>query len=166
MVKKIIIEKTLKRLRRLFMTRAGDSRDQLLYSKLAILEFCGWIEDSMDDIVNKYTNRKLKMPENVQYFTKEIVKHISGFEYNLHFRKLMVGAVGIVRLEVIERNIDVSILAPFKATLNALKLIRDPLAHTHLIGIIQIDSPDMILRYLEIVYKGLKEYERGLGVRP
>lgn len=160
MVKKIIIEQTLKRLRRLFMARAGDPRDQLLYSKLAILEFCGWIEDSMDDIVNKYTVRKLKLPENVQYFEKQIVKRIYGFEYNLHFRKLMIGAVGIVRLEKIEKNIGASVLAPFEATLNILKARRDTLAHHHLIGIVHIEPPETLLRYLEIVYKGLKEYER------
>ena len=145
MVKKIIIEKTLKRLRGLFMTRAGDPRDQLLYSKLAILEFCGWIEDEMDDIVNKYTARKLKLPENVKYFKEEIVGRIYGFEYNSHFRKLMVGAVGIVRLEKIEKNIDASVLAPFKATLNTLRVRRDALAHHHIIVIIKIEPPDTLL---------------------
>ena len=39
--------------------RATSTRDSLFYSKLAILELCGWIEESMDDIVLRCACRHL-----------------------------------------------------------------------------------------------------------
>lgn len=50
MIVKGTIYKTLKDLDRLF-TKETDPKKQLFYSKLALMELCGWIEVTMDNIV-------------------------------------------------------------------------------------------------------------------
>ena len=45
--------------------KSKTSRDASYYSKLAILELCGWIEMSIDDCIVRSANRILKDTEIV-----------------------------------------------------------------------------------------------------
>ena len=44
-----------------------NDKQAIYYSKLALLELCGWIEESMDDIIRRYSNPKLKGKDNKEY---------------------------------------------------------------------------------------------------
>ena len=37
--------------------KAATLKDSLFYSKLAVLELCGWIEESMDDVILRCARR-------------------------------------------------------------------------------------------------------------
>ena len=58
-----------------------SKKESLFYSKLAVLELCGWIEESMDDVVLRCARRHLKDQANITYVQNEIVKRTHGFDY-------------------------------------------------------------------------------------
>ena len=60
-----------------------------MYSKIAMLEMCGWIEQAMDDIVLSLVQRHLTIPENTKRFKDRAVQDTHGFEYISHFRPLL-----------------------------------------------------------------------------
>ena len=66
------------------------TKESLFYSKLAVLELCGWIEESMDDIVLRCARRHLKDQANIDYVHEDIVKRTYGFDYQRHFRRMLM----------------------------------------------------------------------------
>lgn len=156
MVAKTNIERTLKQLNNLY-NDSRNARAELYYSKLATIELCGWIEESMDDIVLKCSTRMVKELENRKYVTSQ-VKRTYGFEYDQHFRKMLLCVFGIWYLEKIEKKAQ--LLPQLKSTLMRLKEVRNRSAHTHIKGVMPtIDSPSVTLRDFYNIYNGLKEIE-------
>lgn len=159
MVAKSYILFNLRRLNSLYQN-SHNPKNSLFYSKLAILELCGWIEESMDDIVLKCAKRKLKNPTYFRDTKNFIDKKIHGFHYNNHFRSMLVQLVGVIQLESIENKIDPTTFQNFKSVLGLLKIRRDNEAHSHLKGIARtIDAPSVTLNNCLDVYQGLKCFE-------
>ena len=71
-----------------------------LYSKIALLELCGWLEQSLDHIVLDYTIPKLT-GESVSEF-KDRIDDFYGFEYKKHFRNMLIQAIGFIKVEELE----------------------------------------------------------------
>jgi hypothetical protein len=65
---------------------AKTAKDAQFFAKLAILELCGWIEESMDDIILRWGRKQLKETANLNYCEKDIVKRTYGFDYDVNFR--------------------------------------------------------------------------------
>ena len=63
MIAKSYILKNLKALDKHFIN-TNSSKDSLFYSKLALLELCGWIEESIGYIVLRCADRKLNDNKN------------------------------------------------------------------------------------------------------
>lgn len=161
MVGKSSILSNLSIINRLF-NKTLSPKEALFYSKLAILELCGWIEESMDDIVKNCANRKLRNSNNIE-FLKEIIKKVHSFDYHNNFRKMLMQVIGLIRLETIESRVDQTKLQHMQAALNALKSQRDPVAHTHIKGItLRIDAPSVTKQRFMDVYEGLKNFEHEL----
>jgi cystathionine beta-lyase family protein involved in aluminum resistance len=161
MVSKSYIYSNLKQLDVLY-NQARTQKEKLYYSKLAMLELCGWIEESMDDIIKKCANRVLKVEKNKKYVA-DIIKKTNGFGYDEHFRRMLISVVGLVSIEKIEKKVDPSKYCQFTAALNNLKSARNREAHTHLKGTTRIvDSPSLTIGNFQHVYEGLKEFETKL----
>lgn len=142
--------------------RTTSAKDQLYFSKLAILELCGWLEESIDSIVENHASKKLKGNQNLQ-FIKDKIKFTYGFGYDKNFKPLMVNLVGIVVFEQIENSVDATKLALFVSTLTTLVTKRNSEAHTHLKGIAKsIDAPSVTITYFTPLYNGLIEFENAL----
>lgn len=153
------ILETLKILDKKYNSAVGV-KEPLLYSKLAIIELCGWIEESMDDIVIRCARRHLKNNDNIKYVKNEIVKRTYGFQYELHFRRMLIQLLGIINVERIEKNIDINKREEFKTTLNTLKDPRNSGAHPHVKGILRhIDTPSVTLGHFVSPYEGLIEFD-------
>ena len=90
----------------------------VLYSKLAVIEFCGWIEKTLDEIIKEYINNKLALQENKNYIESNIIKQTHGFSYENHFRKMFVNTIGIKNFENLEDDLE-----PNNASLTQLKAI-------------------------------------------
>ena len=77
-----------------YFDRAKSQREALFLSKLAILELCGWIEDSMDDVIQRCANKHLNEKGNLKHVEKSIIKVTHGFDYDLHFRNMLIKLIG------------------------------------------------------------------------
>lgn len=162
MIGKASIIQNLNTLERLY-NNSTSVREALFYSKLAILELCGWIEESMDDIVLRCANRNLRVRQNRSFVENTIIERVHGFDYNNHFRAMLMRVVGLITLEKVERRIDQRKLQVMQAALGILKTHRNTEAHTHLKGMTRrLDAPSVSKRRFIEVYGGLKNFEDEL----
>lgn len=162
MVARSYIENNLRQLNQLYIM-AANQKKELYYSKLAVLELCGWIEESMDNLVQKCANRVLKQQNNKDYIAKNIIKPTYGFEYEKHFKKMLISVVGLMTIEKVEAKVDPVKYTRLKSALGNLKIARDKEAHTHLKGVTRtVDSPSVTLNNFIHVYEGLKDFEENL----
>jgi hypothetical protein len=143
---------------------AKTQKHGIYFSKLAILELCGWIEISMDEVITMHCNRHVAERKNTNYVS-DVVKKTYGFDYELNFRKMLINLIGIVTCEKIEAQIPVAVHTRFLAQLKSLKIVRNSLAHTYLKGparTIWIDAPSVTMARFNEIYYGLKEFEQKL----
>ena len=144
--------------------KASSERESFFCSKLAILELCGWIEESMDDVVLRCAIRHLRKDANVNFVRKIIIKRTYGFDYELNFRRMLIQLLGLINVEKIEKSVDQNKHIQLKATLKALKTVRDSEAHTHIKGVTRsINAPSATLNQFPALYDGLMEYDRTIG---
>ena len=142
---------------------ATNLKKSLFYSKLAVLELCGWVEESMDDVVLRCARRHLKNQANIKYVQNEIVRRRHGFDYQYHFRRMLIQLLGIINVERIEKCVDQNKRLNLMATLEALKKVRDAEAHTHIKGVTrQINAPSVTLGQFTALYDGLVEFDATL----
>jgi len=130
---------------------------------LAILELCGWIEQSMDDLILKNAKKYLENKANFDFVKAEVVKRTYSFDYNNHFRKMLMNIIGIINVERLEKKLDKSKFIPLEANLRRLKKCRDNEAHTHIKNTTKsLDAPSATIRNFQIVYDGLKDIQYKL----
>jgi len=161
MISKNKIIRNLTKLNRLYLNSTNGLNNEF-YSKLAILELCGWIEESMDSIILCSAKRKLHKNSNNQ-FVREIVKINYGFEYEKNFCKVLKQVIGVIGVEKLESTVDPVVFTQFKSALSSLKSIRDNQAHTHTIGTARsLNAPSWTLHQMVPVYNGLKNINNSL----
>lgn len=135
MIAKSYIESTLKELDKLY-NQASSQKKAIYFSKLAVIELCGWIEETVDEIILRHANRKLKNNDNKTYCKERIIKNNYGFQYLQNIRPMLISLIGLISVEKLEdeleKNAQITIL---KNNLGNLKLSRNEAAHTHLKGI-------------------------------
>lgn len=161
MIAKTYIQENLRRLD-VRHSHTSDIKLSFYYAKLAILELCGWIEMSMDDIVMRHCNRKLVIGANKKFMEKDVVSRTYGFDYDRHFRMMLIKLIGMVGTEQLESTLDALLQAKFKAELQSLKAIRDLLAHTYAKNSPPIDAPSRTRARFVPLYEGLQAYDRAL----
>lgn len=162
MIARGYMQDNLTRLDGLFR-RARTTKEAQFYSKLAVLELCGWIEESMDDVVLRCAVRCLRVSANRKYVEDDIVARTYGFEYKKHFRSMLARVVGLLQVEKIERKLDPTVHARFTSTLGTLSTVRNAEAHTHLKGVTRvINAPSVTLGHFSDIYAGLAAYDRVL----
>lgn len=139
--------------------KARSAKEALFCSKLAILELCGWIEESMDDVIRRCANRKLENNDNRKYCETDIIGKNYGFDY-LSFRSMLIRLMGLVAVEALERKVDARKYATLKATLSSLKQTRNSEAHTHIKGGTRtLNAPSLTIAHFHLLYDGLQEFE-------
>ena len=146
-----------------FYNKSSSGKKGLFFSKLAILELCGWIEESMDDIVRRSSIRKLNNANNRSFIEKSVIKRTYGFEYNSHFRNMLIDLIGIINVEKLENKLDPVKFQLMTSTLDTLKIIRNTEAHTHIKGITKrIDAPSLTKSRFLPIFEGLKDIDLKL----
>lgn len=162
-VKKHILA-TIVRLNRLY--DSAPPIEATYYSKLAIIELCGWIELSMDNIAEHFGNKKLKTRPFQDSFRTLIEKNY-GFAYKRNFRNVLSKTIGLHNMEKIESkiNADGGIIV-LDSTLEILGNLRNDAAHTHIGTTTTYQSPSVTISQLEIVYPILKKFSKEIkGVK-
>ena len=84
------IDSTLKSLDRWFNEPSEGSDRPKLISKLALLELCGWLEVRFDAMIFHADSLTI----NDAKWTEKMAKSVSGFDYEKHFRGMLVNLVG------------------------------------------------------------------------
>ncbi len=117
----------------------------------------------MDDVVLRCACRHLKDRENLKFVRKEIIKRTHGFEYQQHFRRMLIQLLGVINVERIEKSVDQNKRMKLLATLNVLKTVRNTEAHTHIKGVTRhINAPSITLSQFPALYEGLMEFDATL----
>lgn len=118
---------------------------QILYSKLALLELCGWIEVSFDAILNEYIDKQQLMKKDSEYI-KEFIQNNWGFHYDKNVFSIFCHTIGIVLWDSLQSKINTDgKLELLKSTLNNFTKKRGIAAHTNISVTQTYDSPSTIL---------------------
>ena len=161
MVVKQHILVNIKRLDKLY--NSASTTEATYYSKLAIIELCGWIEFSMDNIAKNFANRHLKTLPYQNSF-QALINSNYGFEYKNNFRKMLNQTIGLHNMEQLELPlIATGEIAILDATLDSLKVLRNDAAHTFIGATTTYQAPSVTKAQLEVIYPILKKI--GTSVR-
>lgn len=161
MVVKNHILTTIKKLDRLY--NSTPVNEATYYSKLAIIELCGWIELSMDNIAENFVNRYVKTAEFKKKFKQTKDKN-NGFDYENNFSKMLIQTIGLHNMEKVETIIVSPVeLTILKANLESLKKLRNDAAHTFIGTTTTYQAPSVTKSQLESIYPILKKI--GIGIK-
>jgi len=106
--------------------------DPIFFSKLATLEYCGWIEESFDKIVRRSVKGQLQTTAFKDSLEGSI-KSTYGFQYVRHFKPLLTKAIGLKKMEEVEKHLKhTGQFEALKGALETIKEQRDDAAHTWL----------------------------------
>lgn len=161
------IEKTLEWLEECYdRSKNADIEESKIYSKIAILELSGWVEESMDDIIWNLADKKLDS-NKAKKRLKKTISNVNSFTYEKHFSEMLRKAIGVINKEAIEKKIrdrTDGTLIKFENALKKLYSERNPLAHTFSQGKQEyIDSPSMVKKYYEDICFGLRVFEEEIA---
>jgi hypothetical protein len=153
-VKKHILN-NIQKLDRLY--NSAPTAEATYYSKLAIIELCGWIELSMDNIADNFATRHLTCTPFKDMFSS-IKNGTYGFEYKKNFRKMLSSTIGLHNMQSIELSLTTTgEIAILDATLSSLKTLRDNAAHTFIDATTTYQAPSTTKSQLLIIYPILKK---------
>lgn len=162
MIAKSYIEKNLKEFDRRFLA-SRTQKEPLYFSKLAVLELCGWIELSIDDLVRRSVRKGVQDLVILDNFEDKVIQKNYGFHYSKNFRPILCAAIGEILVAKVERLVDPLQKQRLESELNTLTKNRNSLAHTYLKGIThQIDAPSRTIARYGHVYAGLKAFEKRI----
>lgn len=114
-----------------YMSTPDPDMPQLL-SKLAILEFCGWLEVSIDSILYDYLDSHL-IDTNGKRIIKGFVKDVYGFSFERHIYKVFSLVVGSNNWENIFDTLSATDKSNFESIVDTYSQIRNKVAHCNTI---------------------------------
>jgi len=131
---------------------------------LAIIELCGWIEISLDEIFETNAPKFANQRRYSKKFAGQLDKTY-GFHEVSHLQPLIIALVGYSGLEQLEASCDRRLMGGLHRNLNELTDMRNRLAHTYIKGFgVTIESPQLILGRLEHVANGLDHFAEQLDL--
>lgn len=132
MIFKKNITKNLKKLDKLYKASTSLSPEEtIFYSKLAVLEYCGWIEYAFDNIARRSVKGKLKTQQFKTIFENRVIGNNHGFQYKENFRPMLVSTLGLIEAEKIESLLEKNGYLPILISeLDNMKSYRNNAAHT------------------------------------
>lgn len=162
MVSRYYITRNLKSLNQMY-SRSKTQAEPLYFSKLAIIELCGWIEVSIDKIFETCSPKLVRASCHQKNITDRI-NRTYGFSQKKHLQPLINTLIGYNGLEKLETSCDLRLLEALNRNLNELSNMRNMLAHTYIKGFtITVESPQLKLRRLDHVANGLDHLEEKIG---
>lgn len=138
---------------------SANPQDSIYYSKLAVLEYCGWLEESFDLIVRRALKGKLRTQPYKQMLEDGVIGNNYGFQYKENLRPMLIRAVGLSRMESLETSLNRSGMLPVLISeLESVKNDRNSAAHTWINGPTRTyPAPSVTKARLEKVYPIAKE---------
>ncbi|OFO73635.1 hypothetical protein HMPREF2983_00385 [Prevotella sp. HMSC077E09] len=148
MVNYVDIENTLNYLDSTYLASMSDPLLPILLSKTALIEFSGWIEQSMDQILYDYLDSHICETYIIKYIKDQIKKNY-GFKYENNILRILSITIGAYNLENVLNKININLL---KTLLDKYSNKRNNAAHTHTLGTTTTyDAPSVILNDFKCV---------------
>ena len=97
MVNYVDIENTLNYLDSTYLASMSDPLLPILLSKTALIEFSGWIEQSMDQILYDYLDSHICETYIIKYIKDQIKKNY-GFKYENNILRILSITIGAYNL--------------------------------------------------------------------
>ena len=136
------IENTLVNLDSTYLNSMSDPILPILLSKTALIEFSGWIEQSIDQILYDYLDNHIVDDNMNKYIRNQITKNY-GFKYENNILKILSITTGAYNLENVLDRININ---QFKTLVDGYSDKRNNAAHTHTAGTTTTyDAPSVIL---------------------
>lgn len=157
------IENLLKELQKLYDNPINPENKDF-YSKLALIELCGWLELVQDEIISQYSKNNLNEQGNKDVIDN-LIGRTYGFDYLKHFRPMIINLIGIKQTEVLENALkEMGYLQILRDQLSSLWSLRIRAAHTTMVGVtITYQSPSAMRTYLKSLYPILTIVETELN---
>ena len=161
------IEETLIELDRWYneLSGGGSERPKLL-SKLAKLEFCGWLETYLDGLLERIGQH---CGLDVAWIQENVTKINYGFSYSDHLRPMivkLVGEVGVKTFEMFLEKAKPGALDQLRSELGSLWKDRGPLAHSNIAAPVKqqltINAPSWSRNRQRVMAKTLEAFEKEL----
>lgn len=160
MVNKGAIARNLRELDLRYRKKSSNLRDPLYYSKLSLIELCGWIEITMDSMIRDCAKKHVREGKNLRHVEDRIIRRNYSFSYMDGFRGMLMRLVGLAKVEQLESMYDTNKFELMKSSLGTLKAERDRVAHTYLSNVTQrLSAPSIVASHFQNVYDGLKDIE-------
>lgn len=134
------IEAKLNRLDTEYNKSILDPDLPIFYSKLAVIEFSGWMEDSVDTIVYDYINSHIIDPVVKQHIEK-CVNGNFGFNYYSNLFKVFTSVLGVNTWENIEDKLKPQNLLNLVNVTSTYTGIRNKAAHSSIVVTNTFSSP-------------------------
>lgn len=157
---------TLTTIENWFSEQSGDRDRPILLSKLALMEFCGWLEEWMDQLVRELDEACLC---DAKWIEKNVIGNTNGFHYDQHFRPMLCRILGEHKIRNFEAELERTYpgdLEKIKADLGQLWKVRCSLAHSdvaaHRSAQIKIDAPSWTKNQFRILSKKLEAFRECL----
>ena len=163
------IRRNLKLIQRLYdaamnSSGADSSLEAALYSKLAIIELSGWVEETIDLILKDYLIRTVNDFALRNTIEQEIIQRVYGFKYKDYYRPLMERILGANRFQYIISHLERtdSRNSRLQSILSELSSRRDRAAHTYFQqGITAcFDAPSWTINQLHHILPIFKSIEK------
>jgi hypothetical protein len=134
------------------------------YSKAAILEFCGWIEESIDDMFKKYAIINISNPQKRKMFLSKL-KRTYGFKYDKHLYSLISLLLTPPQLRKYSLLVQKRQFLPtFKQQLETLSDARNDAAHKNLVRCRKnYDSPSIVINTSKQIKSFLNSWSSTIG---
>lgn len=135
-----------------------DTEIPVLYAKMAILEYCGWLELTFDEIARNCVRRKLRTVASRKILETQIDR-THGFTYQHNVVPLLAYGLGTVKLLQVERKLEATgELQALKSHLGAINQSRREAAHTFTSGrTSRFDAPSKTIVSLNTIEPTLQK---------
>ena len=136
------IENTLVNLDSTYLNSMSDPILPILLSKTALIEFSGWIEQSIDQILYDYLDNHI-IDDNMNKYIRNQIRKNYGFKYENNILKILSITIGAYNLENVLDRININ---QFKTLVDGYSDKRNNASHTHTAGTTTTyDAPSVIL---------------------
>ena len=108
----------------------ADIEKPIIISKIAVLELCGWIEESVDQILLDYISQRIS-DKVCRTYVEDIINKNYGFKYKENLFHLFTVVLGVSNWENIVDVLTYSRISILEAICNNYTKLRNVAAHTY-----------------------------------
>ena len=135
---------------------------QIIYSKMALLSLCCWIEDAFDEIVKCYIAKQALTKDIQKYIIDKCVEQNYGFNYMKNIIPMFCSTIGIANWSSIQNSVDN--VEDFKSILNNLSKKRNIIAHKYKSEVMpNYDAPSTIINNFQTVKETICKIESAMN---